>query len=53
MEKIMNKLLCFMWGHQYDKVWCFSGVMRWGKRIHTEYIAEFKKCIHCGAPKHD
>lgn len=48
LKQMINKLLCFMLGCQFDKVWCLTGAVRWGRRINTEYIAEFNNCIHCG-----
>ena len=50
---MINKLLCWMWGHQFSKVWCYSGRVMYYKRVHTEYIANWRNCIHCGARKHD
>ena len=46
MKKLINKLLCCMWWHQFSYIW-------WNLHNKSTYITEFETCIHCGTYKHD
>ena len=47
---MINKLLCFMWGHQFDRRW-YAGWRKLWLYGGVEYLAEFRACIHCGKIK--
>jgi len=51
MDRILNKILCFMWGCQ--SVEHFGTVFVRVQGEVYEHMITVVKCKHCGAHKHD